>query len=151
MVEGPGPLVAGSPGLTLSRGTRALAMASPPAVPAAWAAAVHAAGRRVPGPPCPQVPGAAAPFLLQPMRRPAGRLRHRFHHGVVDDQAFLDDHAYLLWGLLELFDATTEPRWLEAAVQVARRMQEGFAHPGGGWAGPSGRRGVRTRADLSCR
>jgi hypothetical protein len=74
-----------------------------------------------------------ADFLLATMRRPDGRLRHRFHHGKVDDRAFLDDHAYLLWGLLELFDATLEPRWLGSALEVAARMQADFAHPGGGW------------------
>ncbi len=75
----------------------------------------------------------AASFLLKAMRRPDGRLRHRFHHGVVDAHAFLDDHAYLLWGLLELHAATLAPRWLDAALDLARQVQRDFAHPDGGW------------------
>ncbi|MEK6985570.1 MAG: thioredoxin domain-containing protein [Candidatus Thermoplasmatota archaeon] len=75
----------------------------------------------------------AATFLGKTMRRPDGRLRHRFHHGKVDDHAFLDDHAYLLWALLELHQATLDGTWLERAVEVATQMETHFAHPGGGW------------------
>lgn len=46
--------------------------------------------------------------------RASGRLRHA--EGVP---AFLDDYAMLGWGLLELYEATFELRYLEAAVELA--------------------------------
>jgi hypothetical protein len=75
----------------------------------------------------------AAGFLHKDMRAPDGRLRHRWHDGRTDDRAFLDDHAYLLWGLLELYDATLEPPWLERALAVARQMDAWFPADGGGF------------------
>ncbi len=74
-----------------------------------------------------------AEFLWTTMRRKDGGLRHRFHHGVVDEHSFLDDYAYVVWGFLELHDATLDALWLERAIEVAGHMQADFAHPGGGW------------------
>ncbi|HUR61036.1 MAG TPA: thioredoxin domain-containing protein [Candidatus Thermoplasmatota archaeon] len=76
-----------------------------------------------------------ASFMQERMRRPDGRLRHRWHAGRRDDVAFLDDHAYLLWGLIELHDATQEAGWLAWAVEVAQQLLEGFAAAGGGFNG----------------
>ncbi|MEA3202626.1 MAG: uncharacterized protein QOI63_292, partial [Thermoplasmata archaeon] len=74
-----------------------------------------------------------AEFLHARMRRPDGRLLHRWHAGRTDATAFLDDHAYLLWGLLELHASTLEALHLAWAVEVARQMQERFAAPEGGF------------------
>jgi uncharacterized protein YyaL (SSP411 family) len=76
-----------------------------------------------------------ADFLHARMRRADGRLLHRWHAGSTDATAFLDDHAYLLWGLLELHDATLEPHRLEWAAEVARQMLDRFAAPEGGFFG----------------
>lgn len=38
----------------------------------------------------------------------------------------LDDHAFLLWGLLNLYEATLERRWLDAAVTVEREARARF-------------------------
>jgi uncharacterized protein len=75
----------------------------------------------------------AATFLRATMRRPGGGLRHRFRAGVRDEVAFLDDHAYLLWGLLELHAATAEARWLPWATEVAAQLESRFAAPEGGF------------------
>ncbi|MHB1261918.1 MAG: thioredoxin domain-containing protein [Thermoplasmatota archaeon] len=87
----------------------------------------------------------AALFLKQEMVRKHGRLRHRFrarghsHAAAKDEMAFLDDHAFLLWGLLELHDATLDAAWLAWAVQVAdalrhfRDPSDGGGGRGGGW------------------
>jgi uncharacterized protein YyaL (SSP411 family) len=48
--------------------------------------------------------------------------------------AFLDDHAFLADGLLDLFEATFEPRWLAAALDLGGQLSERFGDPqGGGW------------------
>jgi uncharacterized protein YyaL (SSP411 family) len=76
-----------------------------------------------------------ADFLNEDMRGTGGRLRHRWHAGTTDELAFLDDHAYLLWGLLELHDASQDARWLEWATEVAQHLLDRFAAPGGGFHG----------------
>ncbi len=74
----------------------------------------------------------AAGFVLDRLRTPDGALLHRWHDGRVDDRAFLDDHAFLGDGLLRLFEATQDARWLEAAVRVAEDLL-GFEADGGGF------------------
>jgi uncharacterized protein YyaL (SSP411 family) len=75
----------------------------------------------------------AALFLRREMVRKDGRLRHRWKAGARDEAAFLDDHALLLWGLLELHDATLDASWLEWAVQVAVGLGRFRDRDGGGW------------------
>ena len=43
--------------------------------------------------------------------------------------AFLDDHAFLLGALLDLYEASLEPRWYHEAVAVADALIERFADP----------------------
>jgi uncharacterized protein YyaL (SSP411 family) len=37
---------------------------------------------------------------------------------VVRPRRFLDDHAFLVWGLLNLYEATFEVRWLQSAITI---------------------------------
>jgi uncharacterized protein len=69
----------------------------------------------------------AAATFLRGMRDPKGRLLHRWHDGRRDDRSFLDDHAYLLWGLEELYGATFDPAWLAWATDVAAQLLDRFA------------------------
>jgi uncharacterized protein len=76
-------------------------------------------------------------FLSTTMMDAKGRLRHRYHHGRTDAHSFLDDHAYLLWGYLELHQATQDPLWLGHAVQLAGQLEGRFLAEGGGfWQSP---------------
>lgn len=75
----------------------------------------------------------AALFVQREMVRKDGRLRHRFKAGAKDDAGFLDDHAFLLWGLLELYDATLDAAWLTWATQVADGLRNFRDAKGGGW------------------
>ncbi len=75
----------------------------------------------------------AATFLKQRMRDPQGRLRHRWHDGRTDGLCFLDDHAFLLWGLVELYGATFDPAWLAWARDVAGQLLERFPDGRGGF------------------
>ncbi|GMK41505.1 thioredoxin domain-containing protein [Paenibacillus sp. CCS19] len=64
----------------------------------------------------------AARFLKDKLVREDGRLLARYRDGDAAIPAFLDDHAYLLWGLNELYEATFNPEWLEWAQTVADQM-----------------------------
>jgi uncharacterized protein YyaL (SSP411 family) len=75
----------------------------------------------------------AAEFVLGRMVKD-GRLLRAWRAGVAGVPAFLDDHAFVAQGLLELFEATFEPRWLEAALELSERTEALFGDPaGGGW------------------
>jgi uncharacterized protein YyaL (SSP411 family) len=69
----------------------------------------------------------AAGFLLDTMRRPNGRLLHSYKDGQAKFNGFLDDYANLIDGLIRLFEATGNPRWIEAAVELATVMIDQFA------------------------
>jgi uncharacterized protein YyaL (SSP411 family) len=63
----------------------------------------------------------AADFVLSTLVRD-GKL-HRVHRqGLTKGEAFLDDHAHLAEGLIELFEATGEARWLDAAIERSREI-----------------------------
>ena len=68
----------------------------------------------------------AADFLLGTMRREDGGLLHRYRNEEAAISAPLDDYAFLTWGLLELYQTTFEPRWLEAALGLLDRSIDAF-------------------------
>jgi uncharacterized protein YyaL (SSP411 family) len=75
----------------------------------------------------------AAELVLGRMTR-GGRLQRRWLGGDAGVPAFLDDHAFLAQGLLDLHEATFEPRWLEEALALSERLEALFGDPqGGGW------------------
>jgi uncharacterized protein YyaL (SSP411 family) len=74
----------------------------------------------------------AASFVLERMR-PDGRLVRSWKEGRTGVAAFLDDQAFLTAGLLDLYEATFERRWLEAALALAEETERRFADPAGGW------------------
>src|SRR5512138_2946429 len=75
----------------------------------------------------------AADFVLGRMVKD-GRLQRVWRAGVAGVPGFLDDHAFVAQGLLDLFEATFEPRWLEAALALSERTEALFGDPaGGGW------------------
>ena len=59
-----------------------------------------------------------ADFLLDNMFDSEGRLLHRFKDGEAEIPAFLEDYAYLIWGLTELYFATFEFKYLEKAREL---------------------------------
>ncbi len=68
----------------------------------------------------------AADFLLETMRDADGGLRHRYREGEAGVAGFLDDYAFLGWGLIELYEATFEPHYLERALELTDRMLARF-------------------------
>jgi len=69
---------------------------------------------------------AAADFVLQRMRDADGRLLRVFAEGRAGIPAFLDDHAALLAGFLDLHRAGAGERWLPAALELADAVAERF-------------------------
>ncbi len=67
-----------------------------------------------------------AKFLLTVMRSPDGGLWHRFRQGAVGIPAFLDDYAFLLWGLLESYETTFETSYLTAALELNNYLRQYF-------------------------
>lgn len=68
----------------------------------------------------------AAGFILETMRKPDGELWHTYTAGVVKQDAYLDDYAFFVRGLLTLYRATDEERWLDSAKTLTNRMLQQF-------------------------
>jgi len=68
----------------------------------------------------------AVDFLTANLVREDGRLLARFRDGEAAHVAYLDDYAFLAWGLLELYEATFAARHLDAALRLAREMDRLF-------------------------
>jgi len=64
----------------------------------------------------------AADFLLKTLRTPDGKLLHSYKDGQARFNAYLDDYACLIDGLVDLYQATFDPRPLEEAVVLAEKM-----------------------------
>jgi uncharacterized protein YyaL (SSP411 family) len=75
----------------------------------------------------------AAEFVLSQMVKD-GRLQRTWLEGVAGVPAYLEDHAFLAQGLLDLFEATFDVRWLTAAVELSEKLERLFGDPeGGAW------------------
>ena len=68
----------------------------------------------------------AADFVLKTMRSGAGAFPHTYRQGRVQGDPGLQDYAFLLWGLVELIQATGEPLYLVAARDLADVMIRDF-------------------------
>ncbi|HMA54818.1 MAG TPA: thioredoxin domain-containing protein, partial [Acidobacteriota bacterium] len=64
---------------------------------------------------------AAADFVLEKMRDAEGRLFHVLTGEEARVPAFLSDHAFLVKGLVALYEAGYEPRYLEKAIELVDR------------------------------
>lgn len=73
----------------------------------------------------------AADFILSEMRDEQGRLLRRWRRGRTAIPAFLEDYAALILGLIELYQATFESRYLAEALQLAKDMQNLFGDENG--------------------
>ncbi len=70
--------------------------------------------------------GKAAEFIWQRLRRRDGRLLARYREGEASYPAYLDDYAFLVWGLLELYEATFEIEYLSRAISLTEQMMDLF-------------------------
>ena len=74
-----------------------------------------------------------AAFLMTELRDSRGRLLRSFKDGRSGLNGYLEDYAFTVEALLELYQATFEPRWFKEARSLADTMIEHFADPSGGF------------------
>lgn len=68
----------------------------------------------------------AADFILDDMRRKDGRLLHRYRDGHAAIQANVDDYAFFIWGLLELYETLFDVHYLEVAIDLNNDLLKHF-------------------------
>ena len=66
--------------------------------------------------------GDATRFIFEQLQTTDGRLLHRYRDGEAKITAHLDDYAFLTWGLIELYEATFESRYLRRALEINEDM-----------------------------
>jgi uncharacterized protein len=81
-------------------------------------AALSEAARRLDRPDLLERAAALGEFLLGPLRADDGRVLRSIRDGRVSGTGFIDDHANVAHGLIELHIATGDPRWLLEARRV---------------------------------
>lgn len=64
----------------------------------------------------------AADFIWEHMRREDGRLLARYRDGEAAYSAYVDDYAYLIWGLQELYEATGMAKYLQYAITLKEQL-----------------------------
>jgi uncharacterized protein YyaL (SSP411 family) len=99
----------------------------------ALAISAFARGALVLGEPRYREAAKAAAMLLLDRGRQRGALRHAIVGGVATGEAFLDDHAFLIAALLDLYEADPDPRWLRDAIVLQAAQDAGFADADGGY------------------
>jgi uncharacterized protein YyaL (SSP411 family) len=76
--------------------------------------------------------GKAADFILHRMRNDGGRLFRRYRSGETAHEGYLDDYAFFVSGLLDLYEATFSTKYLKEAIGLNRVMIELFLDEEGG-------------------
>ena len=75
----------------------------------------------------------AADFLLAVLRRPDGRLLRTYRAGKAHLEAYLEDYAFLAEGLVDLYEAGGDIRYLRDATGLAERILADFGDRAGGF------------------
>jgi len=73
----------------------------------------------------------AAGFILDEMQKD-GMLRRVYQGGRADGPAFLEDYAFLIAGLLDLYEVDTQPRWLRAVIALQSTLDTHYIDALGG-------------------
>ena len=83
----------------------------------------------------------AAEFVRTTLWRPEARtLLRRYRDGHAEIEGYAEDYANLIFGLVELFQADPDPRWLVWAIELQERQDELFWDDAeGGWFSTTGK------------
>jgi uncharacterized protein len=83
----------------------------------------------------------AAKFVMEKLWDPAtGGLLRRYRKGESGVEGYAEDYAFLIFGLLELFQADGDAQWLEWAQALQARQNALFWDPvEGGWFSTTGK------------
>jgi uncharacterized protein YyaL (SSP411 family) len=74
----------------------------------------------------------AADFVLTTMRAPDGGLLRRYRQGEAAIGGMLDDYAFFVQGLIDLYEATADFRYLEQAIAITDDQRARFEDRDGG-------------------
>ncbi|MDD1684264.1 MAG: thioredoxin domain-containing protein, partial [Methanoregula sp.] len=66
-------------------------------------------------------------FILDHLRHPGGGLYHRYCDGEAAVVAFADDYAFVIRALIELYETSFDPAWLEEALFLNRYLAQHFS------------------------
>jgi uncharacterized protein len=73
----------------------------------------------------------AAEFVKNKLHH-QGKLMHRYREGEVKVEGYLEDYAFLIWGLLELYEATLDSSWLKWGSNLNEVLIDEFHDPENG-------------------
>jgi uncharacterized protein len=68
----------------------------------------------------------SATFILEQMSQADGKLYRSYKDGAARLNAYLEDYASLVLGLIALYEATFEVNWLAEAIRLSRTMLDQF-------------------------
>ena len=74
----------------------------------------------------------ATAFVLAKLRDADGRLLHRYRNGEAGLAATLDDYAFMIWALIEIYEASFSPGYLGTATELSRDLIAHYRDCGGG-------------------
>jgi len=74
----------------------------------------------------------AADFVLTHLQRSDGRLLARYREEDAAYLGYLDDYAFVIWGLLELYSASGKPQYLKTALHLQGEQERLFWDEEGG-------------------
>jgi len=68
----------------------------------------------------------ATNFIIHNLIKEDGGLLHRYREGKAEIEGFLTDYAFFIWGLLEMFEATFNNKYLEIALELNEFLLKHF-------------------------
>jgi uncharacterized protein YyaL (SSP411 family) len=71
-------------------------------------------------------------FIFKKLRTQDGRLLHRYRQDQATIKAHSDDYAFLVWGLIELYEATFDVKYLQTALDLNSDLIKHFWDVGNG-------------------
>ena len=68
----------------------------------------------------------AMKFILENFIDDKGILLHRYRDGYAEIKGFVDDYSFLIWALIELYEATLDIKYLTNAIDWSEKQIESF-------------------------
>jgi len=65
-------------------------------------------------------------FIASQMFTDNNQLKHRYRNGDLAIDAHADDYTFLMWGLIELYNATFESTYLKKAIELQEQFIDNF-------------------------
>ena len=68
----------------------------------------------------------AIDFIMNNMLQKSGELLHRYRNGKAEIRGFADDYAFLVLGLIELYQANFNPKYLQISIDINNYLIDHF-------------------------